>query len=243
MARTSRKDALSLASVRWVFVVFTVLSYPALADTPFSCPDDRALSLLAIAMGTHPSNGGFSGPISAYRYVIQNASRQMDMAALRVACSRLARKAYKQNHPEVGKSLSFGFIPPKSAVQNLVEQYPVLANCPVRSLYEDQLPTRRPFYSPPRQAVDLGLTGWVDLKLTISDSGEVQGATIIESSNEIFEAGVVDHVLKFRYSSSYYYPGKLFQRNGFILRIETDYFSIAKARGCEWEHPSWGVSF
>jgi Gram-negative bacterial TonB protein C-terminal len=234
---------MSVAGPLHLLVVFVAFSNLTLADSSFCCPDDRALTVLAIARGVHPPNGSFSDPVAAYTHVIQNASRRMDAAALHTACFRLAREAYAQSHQEGRKSLNIGLFPPKSAVQNLLKLYPILAHCPAGSLYEVPLPIARPIYTPPRQAVELGLTGWVDLKLTISDSGKVQSASIINSSDKILETGVIDHVLKFRDPSSSHYLGRLIQRDKFVLRIGTNYFHIAKAKGCEWEEPSWSGAF
>lgn len=203
----------------------------------FECPDERAVRLLAIASSENPSDDGFKNAISAYAYVIANATRPMDEVALRSACHRLALFAYMAAHPEVGKTLNLGQVPPKDAVKSLLQEHPILEQCPAETVYESYAPVRRPVYTPPEEAVKNALTGWVDLELDISDTGTVEKAIIIDSSDPGLESGIVEHVLQFRYPSKSHYSDKNMPRKGFKLRIVTHYFHIARAKGCEWVDP------
>lgn len=83
----------------------------------------------------------------------------------------------------------------------------------------------------------LAVTGWVDLELEITDDGTPESARIVDSSDPILEAGVVDYVLGFRYPKSSHHNGHYMRRKGFQVRITTDYFQIARERGCNWDDP------
>ena len=182
------------------------------------------------------SDTSFNCP-SAYSFVIKSSFRKMDEVALRIACSRLAHELYVNEYLDPGSDY-FGLIPPKEAVEPLRKKQPILLNCPEHSLYETQLPIRVPSaYVPPEDAVRHGITGWVDLELDVDDDGKVQNARIVDSSNSILESGVIDYVLKFQYPKKSHYSGQYMKRNGFQVRIVTDYFQIARAKGCEWDDP------
>ena len=234
-----------------ILTVVLLMIAICLAETAFSrkessdfvCPDKQALQLLAIAYnGKHPNNG-FKNPISAYTYVIENATRPMDEVALRSACFGLAQYSYMADRPEIygPGSLNDGRpVPPKAAVESLIAKHPILERCPENTTYATQLPTRRPIYEPPEDAVKRGITGWVDLELMVGDSGVVDSAQLIRSSDTDLESGVLEHVLKFRYPNVSHYNGSFMRRDGFKLRITTHYFHIARAKGCEWDDPTWG---
>src|SRR5690606_26240214 len=108
--------------------------------------------------------------------VIENSTREMDVVALRIACSMLAHELYVNEYLDPGADV-FGLIPPKDAALPLREKHPILAKCPYHALYRTQLPIRIPgAYSPPADAVRRGVTGWVDLELYVSDGGKVESA-------------------------------------------------------------------
>lgn len=207
-------------------------------DTEFECPDDKALQLVKLATNARDyKNNGFNDSLSAFSYVIENAIRPMDEVALRRACSGLAHDSYMIEHYGSTAADVFGLIPPQEAVDSLRGKYPILTSCPYHSLFEAQLPVRirGTAYIPPKEAVRLGVTGWVDLELDVSDDGIPESARIVDSSNPILELGVVDYVLEFRYPKSSHYNGHYMRRKGFQVRITTDYFQIAQARGCKLE--------
>lgn len=77
------------------------------------------------------------------------------------------------------------------------------------------------------------ITGWVDLELMVTDSGVVDSAQVIGSSDTVLESGVLKYVIKFRYPNVSHYNGSLMRRDNFKLRITTHYFHIARAKGCE----------
>ena len=229
-----------------VLIISTCLARTAFSFEEYSdfvCPDKEALRLLTIAYnGNHPNNG-FLNPISAYTYVIENATRPMDEVALRSACFGLAQYSYMADRPEIygPGSLNDGRpIPPKAAAETLIAKHPILERCPENTIYATQLPTRRPMYEPSEDAVKRGITGWVDLELMVSDSGVVDSAQVMGSSDTRLERGVLGHVLKFRYPNVSHYNGSFMRRDGFKLRITTHYFHIARAKGCDWDDPKWG---
>ena len=135
-------------------------------DTTFECPDDEALQLLELAVSARDPKHGFKDSVSAFSYVIKNANRPMDEVALRTACYGLAHDSYITEHygPVAGVDV-FGLIPPKEAVSSLRNKHPILSRCSDHSLYEAQLPVRilGTAFVPPKEAVQLGITGWVDL--------------------------------------------------------------------------------
>jgi len=209
-------------------------------DTTFKCPDDQALQLLKLAVSARDPKHGFKDSIAAFSYVIKNANRPMDEVALRTACRGLAHDSYiTENYGPVAGVDVFGLIPPKEAISSLRDKHPVLSQCSDHSLYESQLPVqiRGSAYVIPKEAVRLAITGWVDLELEVSDDGIPESARIVGSSNSILEPGVVDYVLRFRYPKSSHYNGHYMRRNEFEVRITTDYFDIAREKGCEWDGP------
>jgi hypothetical protein len=207
------------------------------SDTTFECPDDRALHLLDLAVRPHDPQNGFNDSKTAFSFVIENSTRQMDEVPLRIACSRLAYELYMDDYVEPGADV-FGLIPPKEVVGQLRKNHPILSRCPYHSLYAAQLPGRvPPPYVPPEDAVRHGITGWVDLELDVSDDGKVETARIVDSSNSLLEPGIVDYVFKFRYPKKSHYNGQFMKRKGFQVRLITDYFQLARAAGCEWEDP------
>jgi Gram-negative bacterial TonB protein C-terminal len=226
--------AMTWSIVGALCVITSAVAAPC--DPSFECPDERSLHLLNVAVLPR-SQHGFKDLRDAFAFVIENSAREMDAPALRIACSRLAYELYVNEYLDPGSD-AFGLIPPKDAALPLRKRHPILAKCPYHALYETQLPIRIPGpYSPPDDAVRHGVTGWVDLELDVSADGKVESARITDSSNPILEPGVVDYVLKFRYPKSSHYDGQFMRRQGFQVRIITDYFQIARAKGCEWDDP------
>lgn len=207
-------------------------------DSTFECPDDQALRLFEIALNPYAAEYGFKDSIDAFSFVIENATRPMDEVALRGACFGLARDLYLDEYYGRHADIRPLLIPPEEAAESLRKKHPILGKCPDRSLYEAQLPIRRPTTRVlSEEAVRLGVTGWVDLELDVSDDGQVERARIVDSSNPVLEPGVVDYVLEFRYPASSHRGVPPMRRNGFQARVITDYFDIARARGCEWDDP------
>jgi hypothetical protein len=234
------KSPIAALSLVLSSICVAMTAFASEIDTAFECPDDKALKLLDLASTARRLNYGFKDSISAFSYVIENANRPMDEVALQRACFGLARDSYITEHyGPVGAADVFGLIPPKEAVSSLKDKHPILSRCPDHSLYERQLPVsiRGKAYAPQKEAVRLGITGWVDLELEVRNDGIVESARIIDSSNPILEAGVIDHVLTFRYPKSSHYNGHYMRRKGFQVRITTDYFQIARENGCRWDDP------
>ncbi len=223
-------------------ICIAMTSFAGEGDSAFECPDDKALKLLKVATSVRNGGHGFNDSISAFSYVIENATRPMDEVALRVACRRFARDSYiTENYGPVGGADVFGLIPPKEAVSSLRDKNPVLSLCPDHWLYATQLPVRvhATKYVIPEEAVRLAVSGWVDLELEVTDDGVPAKAHIVGSSSPILETGVVDYVLGFRYPKISHYNGHLMRRMGFQVRITTDYFQIAQEKGCEWDDPRY----
>lgn len=232
------KSAAAAFTLMLTSICVAMTAFAGERDTEFECPDDKALKLLKVVNSARSLNNGFKDSISAFSYVIENASRPMDEVALRTACFGLAQESYIVEHygPSAAADV-FGLIPPKEAIGSLRDKHPILSRCSDHSLYERQLPVsiRGKAYAPPKEAVRLGITGYVDLELEVSNDGIVESARIVESTNPILETGVIDHVLTFRYPKSSHYNGQYMRRKGFQVRITTDYFQIARENGCRLE--------
>ena len=130
-----------MAGMHRIPTVVVLMIAICLAETAFSCeensdsvcPDKQALQLLAIAYNANHPNNGLRNPISAYTYVIKNATRPMDEVALRSACFGLARYSYMAERPEIygPGSLTDGRpVPPKAAVESLLAKHPILETLP-----------------------------------------------------------------------------------------------------------------
>jgi hypothetical protein len=230
------KSTITSLSLMLASICVTMTAFASEGDTAFECPDDKALKLLEVANSARHAKNGFNDSISAFSYVIENANRPMDEVALRTACLGLARDFYVADLGGGPGSDLFGLVPPKDAVESLRLKHTVLSNCDDHSLYEAQLPySMRGAYVPPKEAVLLGVTGWVELELDVSDDGKVESARIVDSSSSLLEPGVVDLVLTFRYPASTHWDGQRMRRKGFQVRITTDYFQIARENGCRWD--------
>lgn len=230
MKSTGRAFSLVLASI-----CVAMNAFACERDTEFECPDDKALQLLELAVTARDfKNDGFDDSISAFSYVIENGNRPMDEVALRIACFGLAHDSYMDEHYDPGSDV-FGLFPPKEAIGSLRIKHPILSRCSDHSLYESELPVRRTVYVPPKEAVRLGITGWVDLELDLSDDGVAESIRIVDSSSGILERGAVEHVRTFRYPKRSHSIGYSMVRKGLQIRITTDYFHIAQANGCRLE--------
>lgn len=207
------------------------------SEVQFECPDQQTMDLLELAVSIPLPSDDFATRVSSYTQVIQDASRPMDEVPLSIACRNFARTAYEYAHPEAGKTLSFGLVPPRSATSALLRDYPILERCPSGSLYDSYFPTLRTPYDPSVEALRNNVTGWVDLALDLNESGAVDSAAITASSDPILETGIIDHVLTFRYPSAQNPMYSDMPRKGLTLRVTTSYFDIARAKGCVWRDP------
>ena len=230
------KSTITTLSLMLASICVAMTAFASEGDTDFDCPDEKALQLLHLSASARDPKHGFKDSISAFSYVIESATRPMDEVALRSACFGLARDSYIEDHGGVGSD-HFGLIPPKETVSSLRDKHPIVSRCPDHSLYEAQLPVRVGFtgYAIPKEAVRLAVTGWVDLEMDVTDDGVPENVRIVGSSNSILETGVVDYVLNFRYPKSSHWNGQHMRRSGFQVRITTDYFQIAREKGCRWD--------
>lgn len=230
------KSTVTALSLMLASICVAITAFAGERDTAFECPDDKALKLLELAYSARFPRQSLKNSVGTLSYVIENANRPMDEAALRSACRGLAKVSYWDEHYDAGSN-PYGLIPPKEAVSSLRNKHPILSKCSDHSLYSAQLPIRRTDYVPPEEAVRLGISGWVDLELEVTDDGIPERAHIVDSSNPILETGVVDYVLDFRYPKISHYNGHYMRRKGFQVRITTDYFQIAREKGCVWDDP------
>ena len=102
-------------------------------DPAFECPDDRSLHLLNLAVEPLDPRHGYKDIQDAFAFVIENSTREMDVVALRIACSMLAHELYVNEYLDPGADV-FGLIPPKDAALPLREKHPILAKCPYHAL-------------------------------------------------------------------------------------------------------------
>ena len=230
------KSTVTALSLMLASICVAITAFAGERDTAFECPDDKALKLLELAYNARFPRQSLKNSVGTLSYVIENANRPMDEAALRSACHGLAKVSYWDEHYDAGSN-PYGLIPPKEAVSSLRNKHPILSKCSDHSLHGAQHPIRRTDYVPPEEAVRLGISGWVDLELNINDDGIVESARIVDSSNAILERGVVDHVRTFRYPMSTHRIGYRMVRKGLQIRITTDYFLIAREKGCVWNDP------
>lgn len=234
------KSPIAALSLMLSSICVAMTAFASEIDTAFECPDDKALKLLDLAVNARDPKNGYQNSIATFSYVIKNANRPMDEVALKRACFGLARDSYITEHyGPVGGADVIGLIPPKEAASALRDKHPILSRCPDDSLYAVQHPViiRDNGYAIPKEAVQLGVTGWVDLELDVSDEGIPESARIVDSSNSKLEPGLIEYVLGFRYPKSSHYNGQHMRRKGFQVRITTDYFRIAWEKGCEWDDP------
>jgi TonB family protein len=223
------------------FVVY-ITAMTAQAQSDFDCPDSAAKELVRIAKlyGPHISYGTTT---SRYEYVIENATRPMDDAALGLACIRLASHYFRANCPDYGYEC-----PPahnelrewpasmNNWIDKLKSQYPVLRQCPEKSIYrDDKLPFLRVLPVPSPDVLAQKITGWVELEVDIDVRGRVKKVTLINSSSNLLEASAIEAARQFRYQPTLDETYLRVAESGVKLTISTNYSVLAGFSGCSSE--------
>ena len=211
----------------------------AQAENDFDCPDSAAEELTSVARlyGPHISYGTTT---SRYRYVIENASRPMDDVARGIACYSLANHYFRTNCsdygyecPHPGTDLVEWPASMNNWIDKLKLQYPILRQCPEKSIYrDDKLPTVRVLPIPSPEVLAQEITGWVELEEDIDAEGNVEKVILVDSTSNLLEASAVDAAGRFKYRprlDENYLPTA---ESGVKLTISTDYSVLARFSGC-----------
>ena len=214
----------------------------AQAENTFECPDSAAEELTRVARlyGPHISYGTTT---NRYKYVIENASRPMDDVALGIACYRLANHYFRTNCsdygyecPHPGTDLMEWPASMNNWIDKLKSQYPVLRQCPEKSIYsDDKLPVLRVSPVPSPEVLAQRITGWVELEVDVNAEGNVEKVIVVNSTSKLLEASAVEAARRFKYRPKLddnYLPTA---ESGVKLTIKTDYSLLAKSSGCASE--------
>jgi TonB family protein len=212
------------------------------AERDFECPDSAAEELTRVARlyGPHISYGTTA---SRYRYVIENASRPMDDTALRIACYSLANHYFRTNCsdygyecPHPGTDLIEWPASMNNWIDKLKAQYPILRQCPERSIYRDnKLPVLRVSPVPSPEVLAQRIMGWVELEVDLDSKGNVEKVVLVDSTSKLLEASAIEAARRFKYLPKLdenYLPTA---ESGVKLTIATDYSVLAKHSGCASE--------
>ena len=214
----------------------------AQAEIDFECPDSAAEELTRVARlyGPHISYGTTT---NRYRYVIENASRPMDDDALGIACYRLANHYFRTNCsdygyecPHPGTDLMEWPASMNSWIDKLKSQYPILSQCPEKSIVRDD---RLPFIAvspiPSAEVLDQKLTGWVELEVDIDAEGKVEKVVLVDSTSSLLEVSAIDAARRFEYLPKLDENYLRTAESGVKLTIKINYSVLAKSSGCESE--------
>lgn len=221
-----------------IALVVCFTSMAAQAETDFECPDFNAneLTRLARLYGPDPTYGT---AIGRYKYVIKNASRPMDYHARGLACYNLASYYFRTNcsdyeyecPPRHNKLRQW----PASLndwIDKLKSQYPILLQCPEKSIYRDnKLPVVRVWSVPSPEILAQKITGWVELEVDIDTEGYVKNVVLVDSSSSLLGAPAVKAALNFRYYPAVDDNGPI-SESGVPLTITTNYSDLAQFAGC-----------
>jgi TonB family protein len=212
----------------------------AQAENDFECPDSAAEELTRVARlyGPHVPYGTTT---DRYKYVIENATRPMDERALGLACYLLANHYFRTNCsdygyecPHPGTDLMEWPTSMNNWVDKLKSQYPILRQCPEKSIYrDDKLPTVRVLPVPSPEVLAQKITGWVELEVDIDAEGNVEKVILVNSSSNLLEASAVDAARRFKYRPKLdenYVP---IAESGVKLTVSTNYSVLAKFSGCK----------
>lgn len=226
---------------RWSGMFRTILGFLLAASSvqagaEIACPDETALRLLGIARnaGTREQ---FPDRVTAYSYVIENASRPMDGPARRTACFRLARFHYSAEHCTMSIESSCSR-PLNEVINKIIAGHPVLERCPEKAIHRDAwLPIERYAVEPSIEILAQEITGWVEFKITIDQFGAVESATITGSSGPTLEPASIEAVMKFKYEPRYvsFEQVRAVRVTDVQATVVTDYFDLARAKGCRWK--------
>jgi len=212
------------------------------AKNGFECPDSAAEELTRVARlyGPHISYGTTT---DRYKYVIERATRPMDDRALRSACYRLANHYFRTNCsdygyecPDPGTELMEWPASMNNWIDKLKSQYPILRQCPEKSIYrDDKLPTVRVLPIPSPEVLAQKITGWVELEADIDAEGNVENVVLVDSTSNLLEVSAVDAARRFKYRPKLdenYLPTA---ESGVRLTVIIDYSVLARFSGCSLE--------
>lgn len=211
----------------------------AKAQTQLQCPDSWSHDLLRIAREPY-GDRQFNTLVERYRYVIENATRPMDESALRSACYSLARHYFRTKCSDYGYKC-----PPRHNellqwpasmnewISELKANYPILRQCPEKSLYSDErLPVVRVLPIPTQESLAQGITGWVQLELDIDAQGTVENVSVIDSSSHLLEQAAINAARGFIYKPSRNEDYEPVPVAGVEATIRIDYGTLARFVGC-----------
>ncbi len=214
----------------------------AQAENDFECLDSAAEELKRVARlyGPHISYGTTT---DRYKHVIENASRPMDDVALGIACYSLADHYFRTNCsdygyecPHPGSDLMEWPASMNTWIDKLKSQYPILRQCPEKSIYrDDKLPIVRVSPVPSPEVLAQEITGWVELKVDIDAEGKVEKVILVNSTSKLLEVSAVDAARRFKYlpklDENYLPTAEV----GVKLTISTSYSVLARFSGCASE--------
>ena len=209
------------------------------AEVNFECPDTAAEELSRVARLNGPQIA-YGTATGRYNYVIENATRQMDGHALEIACYRLADYYFRTNCSD------YGYECPRSGaermgwpssmnnwIDKLKSQYPILRQCPEKSIYrDDKLPTVRVLPIPSPEVLARKITGWVELSVDIDAEGNVEKVILVDSTSNLLEASAVDAARHFKYQPKLDENFSPIAEVGVKLTITTGYSDLARHSGC-----------
>ena len=214
----------------------------AQAENDFECPDSAAEELTRVA-GLYGPHISYGTTTSRYRYVIENASRPMDDVARRIACYSLANHYFRTNCsdygyecPHPGTDLMEWPASMNNWIDKLKSQYPILRQCPEKSIYrDDKPPTVRVLPIPSPEVLAQKITGWVELEVDIDAEGKVGKVILVDSTSNLLEASAVDAARRFKYRPKLdenYLPTA---ESGVRLTVSINYSVLARFSGCSLE--------
>ena len=131
----------------------------------------------------------------------------MDDRALGLACFRLANHYFKTNCsdygyecPPPGRELQEWPASINNWIDKLKSQYPILRQCPEKSIYrDDKLPVLRVLPVPSPDVLAQKITGWVELEVDIDAEGNVEKVMLVDSSSNLLESSAIDAARRFKY--------------------------------------------
>jgi TonB family protein len=121
-------------------------------------------------------------------------------------------------------------------IDKLKAQYPILRQCPEKSIYRDnKLPVLRVSPVPSPEVLAQRITGWVELEVDLDPEGNVEKVVLVDSTTKLLEASAIEAARRFKYRPKLdenYLPTA---ESGVKLTIATDYSVLAKHSGCASE--------
>lgn len=225
-----------------IALVVCVTVVTAQAQSDFECPDSAAEELTTAA-GLYGPQLSYGTTTMRYEYVIENATRPMDGPALQTACYKLANHYFRTNCSDYGYECpdtgDHGWESPPSMnnwIDKLKSQYPILRQCPEKSMHRDhKLPVLRVWPVPSSDVLAQKITGWVQLEVDIDFEGNVENVTLVDSSSSLIEGSSIEAARHFKYQPKVdenYLP---IAESGVTLTIHTDYSDLARSSGCSLE--------